>query len=390
MKVLIATTSFPRNRKDYGGIFVYHLAEHLIKQGIEVKVVAPSCGILETVDGEFDGLEVHRFRYFFRKWEMLFCRGGGALPMMKKYPLLKLLLPFSLLAYAYSVLKQSKDADIILSEWTISGFVAIPAKILRRKKLIVSLLGSDMMKARSSTFYRMITRLTFKLADKITSVSRRMINEAKEIGASSDKLIFLPYGTLDDFLNISRTMPDKPFRLLYIGNLIPLKNVDVIIKAISMLSEDYELKIVGDGPYRMQLEQLVKSLGVTERVQFTGRVPHEEIKEHLAWAHALILVSSSEGRPNVVLEALASGLPVIVSDIPGNRELVEDGKNGIVVPLSSPERLAEAIKTLFEKKNRWEEFSKRGREFVIREGLTWSETAKKHIKLFKKLLESPV
>ncbi len=387
MKILIATTSFPRNREDYGGIFVYHLATHLAKKGVKVKVVAPSCGNLESITGDFNGIEVKRFRYFLKKWEMLFCRGGGALPMMKKYPLLKLLLPFSLIAYMIAIFKHSRDVDIILAEWTISGFVAIPAKVFHKKKLVVSLLGSDMMKAKSSSVYRLITKLTFKYADRITSVSRRMVDEAKEIGASIEKMLFLPYGTLDEFLSIPRKPPKKPYTLLYIGNLIPLKNVDVIIKALSLLPEYYILKIVGDGPYRKQLEELVKSLGIEGRVEFVGRVPHNLISRYLAKSHALILVSSSEGRPNVVLEALASGLPVIVSDIPGNRELVEDGKNGIIVPLNSPEHLSKSIQSLFEEQEKWQEFSRKGREFVIREGLTWTDTARKHVKLFDELLK---
>lgn len=388
MKVLIATTSFPRNKEDTGGIFVYYLAKYLVQNGVKVKVVAPSCGILEEKESDFKEMEVKRFRYFFRKWETIFCRGGGALPMLKKNPFLYLLLPFAIISYAFSILKHSNDVDLILCEWTISGFVSIPAKLIRRKKLVVSLLGSDMMKARSSLFYRFITKLAFSAADAITSVSKRMVEEAKDLGALSSKLFFIPYGTLDDFLNITRNLPQKPYKLLYIGNLIPLKNVDVVIKAVSMLPSYFTLTIVGDGPMRGELEELTKKLQIEDRVHFVGRVPHKKIPEFLSNAHTLLLVSSSEGRPNVVLEALASGLPVIVSDIPGNRELVEDGKNGILVPVRSSEKLKEGILKLFEDINIWKEFSKRGREFVKKEGLTWSSTAKKHVKLFNFLLKN--
>ena len=385
MKVLIATTSYPRKKGDTAGIFVHKLVESLKEKGVEVIVVAPSCG-MDDEERIIEGVPVYRFRYFFKRWEVLFCRGGGAVPALKKKPYLHLLLPLALFSYAISILKYVREVDIIQAEWSISGFSAIPAKILKRKKLVVSLLGSDMMKARSSFIYRVVTSLSFKFADAITSVSKKMVDEAIVFGAEPNKVRFIPYGTGKEFLNISPPEFKKPYNLLYIGNLIPLKRVHIAIRALSKLSEDYRLYIVGDGPQRKELAVLVKKLGLEKRVFFEGRKPHKEIPVYLSKAHVLLLLSESEGRPNVVLEALAAGIPVIASDIPGNRELIEEPKNGILVPVDDVGGVVKAIESIFSSKERWETMSKNAKDFVIRERLLWEFTAEDHLKLYSRIL----
>ncbi len=386
MKVLVATTSYPRKKGDTAGIFVHKLAKSIKDRGAEVFVMAPSCG-MDDEEREIEGIKVHRFRYFFiKKWEILFCRGGGAVPALTKKPYLHLLLPFALLSYTISILKRAKDADVIQAEWSISGFASIPSKILLRKKVVVSLLGSDMMKAKGSPVYRWITRITFKFADAITSVSKRMVDEAISIGADPERVRFIPYGTDEKFLNITPAEFKKPYNLLYVGNLIPLKRVHVAIKALSELPEDFRLYIVGDGPQRKELKVLANTLGVGHRVYFEGRVPHEEIPSYLSRSHALLLLSESEGRPNVVLEALAAGVPVVASDIPGNRELVVNSENGILVPVDDHKSVVGAIISLFQDEEKWKAMSKRAKEFVRRERLLWKFTAEDHINLYSELL----
>ncbi len=385
MKILLATTSYPRKNGDTAGIFVHNLAIHLKKQGANIKVVTPSCGMSDE-QNVVDSITVHRFRYFFKRWEVLFCRGGGAVPALKKKPYLHAILPFALFFYALSILKYSEDVDVIQAEWSISGFAAILAKVIRKKKIVVSLLGSDMMKAKSSFIYRFVTKLAFKYADFITSVSKRMVNEAVSFGADKSKVMFLPYGTGEEFLKIKPPEFQKPFNLLFIGNLIPLKRVHVIIKALAGLPDYFRLHIVGDGPMGEELKTLVRKLSLENRVFFEGRKPHKEIPEYLSHSHALLLLSESEGRPNVVLEALAAGVPVIVSDIPGNRELVVDMENGIVVPVDDVQATKKAILALFSSEEKWEVFSKAAKRFVIEERLLWKNTAEDHIKLYKNIV----
>ncbi len=386
MRILIATTSYPRKKGDTAGIFVHKLAKSLKSRNMHVFVIAPSCG-MEDEEKEIDGIEIRRFRYFpVKKWEVLFCRGGGAIPALKKRPYLHLLLPFALLAYGFSIFRHSKDADIIQAEWSISGFLSIPAKVLRKKKIVVSLLGSDMMKARHSFLYRLITRITFRFADAVTAVSRKMAEEAIAIGAMPKKVRFIPYGTDEGFLDITPPPFKKPFNLLYIGNLIPLKRVDVAIKALFELPEYFRLFIVGDGPEMENLRALAFRLKVHERVFFEGRKPHAQIPSYLSRSHALLLLSESEGRANVVLEALAAGVPVIASDIPGNRELIIDGENGIIVPVNDHKSVANAINYLFKDEKRWQAMSKKAKEFVIKERLLWKYTGDEHVKLYLNLL----
>jgi glycosyltransferase involved in cell wall biosynthesis len=118
--------------------------------------------------------------------------------------------------------------------------------------------------------------------------------------------------------------------VLFVGNLVPVKGPDVFLKSISLLRPTaYSLQptvslIIGDGPMRRGLEREARRLGLGESVFFLGSRPHAEVARWMNVADVLCLTSRSEGMPNAVIEALVSGLPVVVTDVGACRELVED------------------------------------------------------------------
>ena len=115
-----------------------------------------------------------------------------------------------------------------------------------------------------------------------------------------------------------------------IGNLVANKDVSTIVRAFSILDDSSRLTIVGDGIEKSPLKEMCTSLGVADRVNFTGILPPDAIKEQMATADIFVLSSLSEGRPNVVVEAMAAGCAVISSDLPGVRELIDHGVNGLL------------------------------------------------------------
>ncbi|MDI6774432.1 MAG: glycosyltransferase [Verrucomicrobiota bacterium] len=137
--------------------------------------------------------------------------------------------------------------------------------------------------------------------------------------------------------------------ILYVGHLTDGKRVEAILRALALLDRMSKCVFVaiGDGPLRGSLERRAARLGIAQRVVFRGARPHEEVARWMNAADCLCLPSRSEGMPNVVVEALASGLPVVASDVGEVSFLVRNGKNGFVVK-SGVEgfagRLAEAIR----------------------------------------------
>lgn len=139
----------------------------------------------------------------------------------------------------------------------------------------------------------------------------------------------------------------RPPTAIHIARLNLIKDQTTLLKAARIVANaepDFRLIIVGDGPDREELIRLSNRLGLSERAFFRGF--REDVKTQLAAADLFVLSSLSEGISLTLLEAMAAGLPVVATDVGGNREVVADGQTGLLVPPSSPEALAKAILTL--------------------------------------------
>jgi len=151
----------------------------------------------------------------------------------------------------------------------------------------------------------------------------------------------------------------------FIGRLIPLKRVGDLITALSMVeNKEITLRIIGDGPLRLQLEELAGKLGLSSRVRFLGF--REDALELLAESSILVLPSVTEGMPRTVMEAMAMGKPVIGSNIPGLKPLIEDGKTGMLVKVKSPPDIARAINRLTGDPSLYEDIASAARELIMR------------------------
>lgn len=148
------------------------------------------------------------------------------------------------------------------------------------------------------------------------------------------------------FATAPRSPHPGPLRVLNVGRLVAVKGQALLLEAIAIAAErgvDICLTVVGSGPLRSQLEDTSHRLGVAGRVQFTGSVGQDEIRRCYAEADVFCLSSLREGVPVVLMEAMASGLPVVASAIMGIPELVEHEVSGLLVRPGRPDLLAEAI-----------------------------------------------
>jgi colanic acid/amylovoran biosynthesis glycosyltransferase len=138
----------------------------------------------------------------------------------------------------------------------------------------------------------------------------------------------------------------RPVRILNTGRLVPVKGQAVLLEGVSLVRQrglDVVLTIVGDGPLRATLEDTARALGIEHDVEFLGRVGQDHIAAHYQCADLFCLPSLREGVPVVLMEAMASGVPVIATRIMGIPELVEDEVTGLLVPPGRAEPLADAI-----------------------------------------------
>jgi glycosyltransferase involved in cell wall biosynthesis len=134
--------------------------------------------------------------------------------------------------------------------------------------------------------------------------------------------------------------------IVTVARLVPLKNLPLLIDALAIVRarlQDVRLLIVGDGPEANALKQQAAALDLADAVTYVGHVAHADTPPFYRTGDLFALSSDFDNSPNVVLEAMASGLPVVATDVGGVREFVTDGAGGAVVPPRNPRALAEAL-----------------------------------------------
>lgn len=155
--------------------------------------------------------------------------------------------------------------------------------------------------------------------------------------------------------------------LVFVGRLAAVKGVAVLIRAVATLAPDHpglRLTLIGDGPERAGLERLARETGATDRIVFAGPKTQAEVAEALAIADLFVLPSFAEGVPVVLMEAMASSLPVVATRIAGIPELVEDGVSGLLVPPGDEASLVGAITELLADTERARSMGAAGRRIV--------------------------
>lgn len=164
-------------------------------------------------------------------------------------------------------------------------------------------------------------------------------------------------------------------RLLFVGRLVPVKDVPNLLAAVSVLRERgraVRLTIAGEGSLRSALEVEARDLGLAGRVTFTGHLDGDELARVYREHDVFVLPSSFDNFPNAVLEAMASALPVVATRVGGVPEQVEDGETGILVPSRDPGRLAAAIEELLDDPARARGMGECGRRRVV-DGFGWEQ-----------------
>ena len=170
-------------------------------------------------------------------------------------------------------------------------------------------------------------------------------------------------------------------RLLFVGRLVHQKGCDILLDALARVRHlPFTLDVVGDGPDRGALEAQAAAAGIADRVTFAGWVPRERMGEHFLAAAAFVLPSHIEGMPNALLEAMAYGLPVVATDVPGNRDLIEHGCTGLLVEPASAAELAPAIERVVGDAALRASLGAAARAYVAAHH-TWSATARAYLSL---------
>jgi len=188
-----------------------------------------------------------------------------------------------------------------------------------------------------------------RAASVVVACNRDVAEPVRQPGVP---LRLIPHG-----VDLERFRPSQPpggpqIRLLAVGRLVLKKGLDVLVEAARRVEFHFLLEIVGGGPERERLEGAVRAAGLGDRVRLTGPVTHAELPGHYAAADIVVVPSvvdrngDRDGLPNVVLEAMASGRPVVASDVAAIGTAVAHRRSGLLVPPGDPDALAAALTEL--------------------------------------------
>lgn len=223
----------------------------------------------------------------------------------------------------------------------------------------------------------------FDISDKITSVASSVSQELGEYGLDTNTIEVIGNGVDEKlFYPVQRKYQEK--YILYTGRLSYRKGLfDFIECGIRLCSRYPEInfKLTGKGPLGDKLVKIVHESGYEDRFEFLGHVEKSKLIELYQNATVFILPSHYEGLPTTLLEAMSCGLPIVATAVSGNLDVLKSGKNGILVPVKSPDKMAEAVSSLLDNENLRTELGVAARK-TIEEKYTWDAISDKILRCY--------
>jgi colanic acid/amylovoran biosynthesis glycosyltransferase len=339
---------------------------------------------------------------------------------------------WGVLVRTLAALRGEAPFDVVHCHYGVAGLRYGVAARLWGAPLIVSFYGYDASSYPRERGERVYEPL-FAAAGRVTSLSPHMDARLRALGCPPEKLRRVPLpvdataaedamqagspGTggipqlaalarndteaalaRDEMVVIPSEGPEarsRGIRLLTVARLVEKKGIAIALRALASLrdkSAAIRYDVIGDGPQRAELEALAASLGIADRVRFTGAVSNERVMQEMRDADLFVLPSvtapngDEEGTPTVLLEASYAGMPVLATRHAGNPEIVADGVSGVLVAEGDPAALADGLRAMLAARERWPAMGEAGRRLVVERGHLTSDVAARLEALYLELL----
>jgi glycosyltransferase involved in cell wall biosynthesis len=409
LRIVMLATSYPLYPGDTTAPFIEELAAHIAALGHEVHVALPDHPRLRREPCE-RGVALHPFAYApgiapLQVWGYASSLSGDVGLKGAAYAAAPLALAASTVAVGR--LARRVRPDLLVAHWVIPNGppVGLVARLAARP-LVVSLHGSDIFLAERKAPIGRGARAVFGQAAAVTACSPDLAERAGHLGARPKHTTTIPYGvdparfrpaTSDERAAIRRELGLREGERLVLagGRLVHKKGLDVAIDAFASTAVreagPARLVIFGYGDLQEALTAQANSLGLAERVYFAGRVERDRLPALFGAADLFLLPSvhdhagNVDGLPNTLLEAMASGLPIVASDVVGVPTVITDGVHGLLVPERDAAALGAAIATLLHDPARAAALGAAARARVERE-LTWPQIARRYLDVYREAI----
>ena len=364
--VVMVTSSYPRFPGDTVGTFMEPIARGVAARGHAVHVVAPWHPLVERPAREA-GIDFHFYRYAPRGCPHTFGYAGSLKADVRFRASALANTPLAVAAGIRNAgrVARAAGATVMHGHWVVPGGFMARMAGGRRLPLVVSLHGSDVYVAERHGLARGAARAAFSHAAWVTACSADLRERAVALGAAFDRSGVLPYG-----VDTTRFAPSVEARLVArqrlglgvdsplvftAGRLVRKKGFEFLIEAAARLASRWpaaRVVIAGGGDLAGELKGRARDAGVAHAVLFLGSIAQSQMPGWLSAADVVAVPSvrddsgNVDGLPNVVLEALASGTPLVSTPAGGIASVVEHGRTGLLVPERDPGALAAAIESL--------------------------------------------
>ena len=378
----MVTTSYPRFPGDSIGTFMEPIATSLASRGHEVHVVAPWHPLV-TRPAEEGGVRFHFYRYAPLESLNVFGYAESMRADVAVRGAAYVAAPLALGAgwWAARQVARRGRATVMHGHWVVPGGITA-ALAAPHLPLVVSLHGSDVFVAERLAPARSAARMAFRRAGAITACSADLARRAIALGADQERTQVVPYG-----VDPGRFQPDADSRarvrttlrlpadvqlIATAGRLVHKKGFEYLIEAMADVSVAH-LALAGEGTLDEDLRRRAARTSVADRVHFLGKMNQDDVAKLFSAADVIVTPSirddagNVDGLPNVVLEALASGTPLITTEAGGIGAVVRHRVSALVVPERDPGAIAQAIQTLQRDRELAHRVGVAGRDVVSRE-----------------------
>lgn len=389
LHICFTTTSFIRSPNDYYSYFIYEQVLSVTQNNPEISatVVAPhdyGYKFSEVISG----VTVKRYPYFFPlSLQKLAYQTDGMFRTIERSKLALLSLPFFILGLFVYTVKNSWNASIIHAQWIPTAFIALPIKWIFNIPIVVSVRGSDLNLVKKSKIKKAAYSFFLNKLDMIFPVSddlnKKLIDDfnvtipVKSLYNGVNNQFFMKHDKRESLKSLRSPISGRI--LLFVGNILSSKGVDTLLSAMQLVLRkhpDTQLALGGEGPEILSFRKLAQELGITHSVHFLGLIARADIPYWMSVAEMLILPSRAEGRPNVVLEAMSCGLPVIATNVGGIPELIENEQTGLLFQPGDSAVLASLIVNLLENPEKGCQLANKALTSLHSKGLTWTAHGK--------------
>jgi glycosyltransferase involved in cell wall biosynthesis len=393
MRLCLIATSYSRFDDDGNARFVRSIAEAQAALGHEVHVLAPYS---PQVKPYASPVHVHWFKYVWpsRRGVMGHAAALENDRRLRGAALWQAPLFAASLLWHLQQLINRHHFDLLHAHWVIpSGVLVDWAARVNRLPFFISLHGSDVYLAQHSRVWRNLARAAFRRTQGVTACSQPLADGAIRCGAQADRVRVIPYGAdparfvpAPDRTELRRrlNLVQDDLIVLGVGRLVGKKGFGHLVKAMPVVlraEPRARLLILGDGPEHRLLEQLSRELGIADRVSLPGAVHWSEAAQYMAAADLFVMPSvrdvtgNLDGLPNVILEAMAAGAPIIATRIAGIPLAVRDHETGLLVDQPESDELSDAIVNLLAAPEKRVAMGREARARIETE-LNWREFAR--------------